>query len=93
MDLNLYIKDIVDFPKKGIVFKDISPLLANPEAFSYVIDNIASKYNQDSIDKIVGLDARGFILAPLLLIKLAYRLSWSENQANYPINALVLTTN
>jgi adenine phosphoribosyltransferase len=70
MDLNLYIKDIVDFPKKGIVFKDISPLLANPEAFSYVIDNIASKYNQDSIDKIVGLDARGFIFGAAVAYKI-----------------------
>ncbi|CAC9603792.1 Adenine phosphoribosyltransferase [Bathymodiolus heckerae thiotrophic gill symbiont] len=70
MDLNLYIKDIVDFPKKGIVFKDISPLLANPKAFAHVIDNIANKYNTNSVDKIIGLDARGFIFGAAVAYKI-----------------------
>jgi len=60
MNIDHYIKDVANFPKKGIIFKDISPLLANPKAFAYVVDNIASKYSSGSIDKIVGLDARGF---------------------------------
>jgi adenine phosphoribosyltransferase len=61
MDLKNYIKDIKDFPKKGIIFRDISPLLANHKAFSYVVNSIANKYSLKTIDKIVGLDARGFI--------------------------------
>ena len=61
MDLKSYIKDINDFPKKGIIFRDISPLLADSKAFSYAVDSIANKYSQKTIDKIVGLDARGFI--------------------------------
>jgi len=44
MNITNYIKDIHDFPKEGIVFKDISPLLANPQAFKHVIDSIASRY-------------------------------------------------
>ncbi|ALE52308.1 adenine phosphoribosyltransferase [Candidatus Thioglobus autotrophicus] len=70
MNLTDHIKDIVDFPQKGIVFKDISPLLANPEAFAYVVDNIANKYNTNSIDKIVGLDARGFIFGAAVAYKM-----------------------
>ncbi len=70
MDINNYIKDIVDFPQKGIIFKDISPLLANPEAFAHVVDNIADKYNSDTIDKIVGLDARGFIFGAAVAYKM-----------------------
>jgi adenine phosphoribosyltransferase len=70
MNINNYIKDIVDFPKKGIVFKDISPLLAEPKAFAYVVDNIAKKYNTQSVDKIVGLDARGFIFGAAVAYKM-----------------------
>lgn len=70
MQLENYIKDIVDFPKPGIIFKDISPLLASPEAFSYVIDDIASKYSSDTVDKIVGLDARGFIFGASVAYKM-----------------------
>jgi len=70
MQLENYIKDIVDFPKKGIVFKDISPLLANPKAFARVIDNIASKYSTSTVDKIVGLDARGFIFGASVAYKM-----------------------
>ena len=70
MDIKNYIKDIADFPKKGITFKDISPLLANPKAFAYVVDNIAEKYNAKSVDKIVGLDARGFIFGAAVAYKM-----------------------
>ncbi len=70
MDINNYIKDIVDFPQKGIIFKDISPLLANPEAFAHVVDNIAEKYNANTVDKIVGLDARGFIFGAAVAYKM-----------------------
>jgi len=70
MQLENYIKDVVDFPKPGIIFKDISPLLASPEAFAYVIDDIASKYNTNAIDKIVGLDARGFIFGASVAYKM-----------------------
>jgi len=70
MNLTDHIKDIIDFPQKGIVFKDISPLLANPEAFAYVIDDIASKYSATSIDKIIGLDARGFIFGAAVAYKM-----------------------
>ena len=68
MDLNKYIRDVHDFPKEGIVFKDISPLLSNPEAFAFAIDEMSK--NITWIDAIVGLDARGFIFWAALSYKL-----------------------
>ena len=63
MDLTRYIRDISDFPKPGILFKDITPLLADPIAFSTVIDLIVVQFGRGSVDKVLGIEARGFILA------------------------------
>jgi adenine phosphoribosyltransferase len=57
------IRDVPDFPQPGIVFKDITPLLADENAFSSVIDLIVVHYGRGNIDKVVGIEARGFILA------------------------------
>jgi adenine phosphoribosyltransferase len=57
------IRDIPDFPQPGIVFKDITPLLADANAFSSVIDLIVVHYGRGNIDKVAGIEARGFILA------------------------------
>jgi adenine phosphoribosyltransferase len=67
--LKEHIRDIPDFPKPGIVFKDITPLLANKKAFSYTIDAIAHHFDRDEIDKVLGIEARGFMVAA----PLAYR--------------------
>ncbi len=61
----LSIGDVADFPKKGIMFKDISPLLANPEEFSGLIKHLAKSW-KGKVDKIGGFDARGFIFASTL---------------------------
>ena len=60
--LKEHIRDIPDFPKEGITFKDITPLLAHKKAFSYTIDAIAHHFDRDEINKVVGIEARGFIL-------------------------------
>jgi adenine phosphoribosyltransferase len=57
------IRDIPDFPKPGVVFKDITPLLAEPAAFSTAVDAIVVSFGRGSIDKVVGIEARGFIIA------------------------------
>src|SRR5213594_4895180 len=62
-ELKGLIRDIPDFPQKGIVFKDINPLLADENAFSSIIDLIVVYYGRGNIDKVVGIEARGFILA------------------------------
>lgn len=69
MDLTAYIRDIPDFPKPGILFKDITPLLAHPEAFGNVIDRFAHHYRDQSIQAIAAAEARGFLFAaPLALL-------------------------
>jgi len=57
------IRDIPDFPKPGIVFKDITPLLADPEAYRVCIDAIAEHFADRNVSKVIGVEARGFILA------------------------------
>lgn len=65
-----FVREIPDFPKKGINFKDITPLLANPEAFSFSIDSLAGKYLNKKIDYIVCIEARGFVVGSALAYKL-----------------------
>ena len=57
------VRDVPDFPQEGIVFKDITPLLADELAFSTVIDLIVVHFGRGNVDKVVGIEARGFILA------------------------------
>ena len=61
--LKSYVRDVVDFPKPGIVFKDITPILSNPQAFRYTIDALVNRFQGESIDVIVAAEARGFIFA------------------------------
>jgi len=68
--LKAKIRDIPDFPQKGIVFKDITPLLADPQAFNMVINLLADRYIGRHVDRIVGVEARGFILGAALAYKL-----------------------
>ncbi len=70
MNLEQYIRDIHDFPKEGIVFKDITPLLASPEGFRGAIDTIAEAYADAGITKVMGAEARGFIFGGALAYKL-----------------------
>lgn len=64
------IRDIPDFPKPGIVFKDLTTLLKDAEAFSFVIDALAEKYEKLNPAYIAGIEARGFILGASLAYKL-----------------------
>lgn len=69
-DINSAIRDVIDFPKPGIVFKDITPVLHDPKLFCEVIDIFANNCREKKPDYIVGLDARGFIFGAPLAIKL-----------------------
>lgn len=74
MNFEEYIRDIPDFPKPGIIFKDITPLLAVPEAFKGVIDTMAEKVKDLDFDTIVVPEARGFIFGSALAYKLGKKL-------------------
>ena len=80
MDLSAKIRDIPDFPKRGIVFKDIMPLLADPEALHETVERLAEFAEPRTPDLILGAEARGFILGAAL----AYRLNCGFVAARKP---------
>lgn len=70
IDLKQSIRDIPDFPKPGIIFKDITTLLKNKRAFKSAIDKLAEKYRKKKIDLVVAVESRGFIFGSVLAYKL-----------------------
>lgn len=62
-EIKKIIRDVPDFPKQGIMFKDITPLLGHPELFAKVVDHLKDRFSGQKIDHIVGIEARGFIFA------------------------------
>jgi adenine phosphoribosyltransferase len=88
------IRDVPDFPQPGIVFKDITPLLADEIGFSTVIDLIVVHFGRGSVDKVVGIEARGFILASpvayhfgagFVPVRKAGKLPWDTESASYEL--------
>ena len=71
LDLSSYVRDVVDFPLPGVVFKDISPLLGSPAAFVAAVDALVQEQAAGGIDKVVGIEARGFLLAAPVAYHLA----------------------
>lgn len=70
LNLEDYIREIPDFPKQGILFRDITPLLSSPLAFHAAIDRFAERYADRRIDTIVAAESRGFIFGAPLALKL-----------------------
>jgi len=70
MDVTSYIRAIPDFPKPGILFRDITPLLGNPAAFRAVIEQMAKHYRSSRVDVVAAAEARGFIFAAPLALAL-----------------------
>jgi len=64
------IRDIPDFPKPGIIFKDITTLLSNPKAFNTLMNHLEARYKNSHLDYIAGIDARGFIFGAVLADRL-----------------------
>lgn len=70
MTLNQYVRDIQDFPKEGVIFKDITPLLANPKAVRECMALLLNNLRDRKIDTVVGVESRGFFFATLLAYEL-----------------------
>lgn len=70
IDLKKHIRDIPNFPKEGIIFKDISTLLRNKDAFKHSIDVLAEKFRSERVEYVVGVEARGFIFGAALAYKM-----------------------
>ncbi len=88
------VRDVPDFPQEGIVFKDITPLLADEVAFSTVIDMIVVQFGRGTVDKVVGIEARGFILsspvayhfgAGFVPVRKAGKLPWETERESYDL--------
>ena len=78
------IRNIPDYPKPGIQFKDITPILQNPKLFGYVIDIFYDRYKSEKIDVIVGIESRGFIFAAPLALKLGCSLAIARKPGKLP---------
>ena len=93
-DLRAAIRDVPDFPKPGITFKDITPILSDPGLFQAAIRLLAETAHGQAIDKIVGIDARGFIFAAAVADRLRCgfvpirkrgKLPWRTREASYQL--------
>ena len=94
MDLHSYIRDVADFPIKGIVFKDICPLLQDPQAFRYAVDMLVEHTQDLQLDVIAAPDARGFIFGvpmalalqvPFIPIRKAGKLTYDTAAYTYEL--------
>ncbi|MBI3129409.1 MAG: adenine phosphoribosyltransferase [Candidatus Tectomicrobia bacterium] len=93
-ELLRHIRDVPDFPKKGIVFKDITPLLQNPRTFQMAVDLLSDQFVGKGVQVVVGAEARGFIIASPLAYKLGAgfvlvrkpgKLPWEKEKISYQL--------
>ncbi|MFC1909526.1 adenine phosphoribosyltransferase [Chloroflexota bacterium] len=89
-----YIRDIPDFPKKGIIFRDITNLLKNGEVFKKAVEQIVSRFSREEIDVVCSIEARGFILgaaiayglgAGFVPVRKKGKLPWNTHQESYDL--------
>lgn len=88
MDLSTYIRDIPNFPKPGVVFKDITPLLKDFKALQLTMESLLRFTTDIKVDKVVGVDSRGFIFAPLLAQKIGAGFVPVRKSGKLPFNTL-----
>lgn len=90
-ELQKIIRNIPDFPVKGIQFKDITPLLKNPEAFRYVIEDIKTHFANKNIKYIAGIEARGFIFGSALAYELGIGFIPIRKKGKLPYKTVSIT--
>lgn len=83
MDLRSYIRDIPDFPKPGIVFKDITPLLADARALRWTVDHFCERYRGEA-DMVLGIESRGFILGSAVAYALGVGMALVRKRGKLP---------
>ena len=90
MELKDYIREVADFPRPGILFRDITPLLKDPSAFRYVIERLEQLYVDRPIDIIIGIEARGFLFAAPLAFRLGKPLVPVRKEGKLPFETLAV---
>src|SRR4051812_43982069 len=92
--LSTYVRDIADWPRPGINFKDITPLLGDPKAFGATVDALADHFEDRGVDKVLGIEARGFLFATPIAyrfgagfvpVRKAGKLPWQIEQQEYAL--------
>lgn len=92
MDLKSFIRDVPDFPKPGIIFKDITPLLRSPEALEFAVNALAQPYRTEGITSVAAIESRGFIFgscvarilgAGFVPIRKPGKLPWTTRRNEY----------
>ena len=84
MNLKNIISEYPNFPKKGILFRDISPILANPSALSHVVDEFSKLFHTNDVDVVAGIESRGFPLACALSLKYSKGMIMVRKQGKLP---------
>lgn len=90
-EIKKLIRDVPNFPKPGIIFKDIMPFLSEPKTFKKTIKYLAKYYKDKKIDKVIGIEARGFILAAPLAIELNCGFIPVRKKGKLPYKTISLT--
>ena len=94
MDLKEHIREIPDFPTPGILFRDITPLLGNPDAFRRAVDQLAERFASEPFDAVVAIESRGFVFAaplayrlgvPLVPVRKAGKLPFDTHSVTYAL--------
>jgi adenine phosphoribosyltransferase len=88
VELEKYIRDVPGFPKEGIIFKDITTLIKDRQAFKYVIDTMAAQYAGQGIKKVVGIESRGFIFGGAVAYQLDCGLVLARKPGKLPAEAI-----
>jgi len=93
MNVKRLVRNIADFPKPGIVYRDITPVLADPQALKWVVDSFASRY-RGKVDAVVGIESRGFIVGTpvayalgvgVALVRKPGKLPWEKHSISYSL--------
>lgn len=91
MDLKEHIRDVPDFPRPGILYRDITPLLKATSAFQHVIDLFAEEYGRATFDVVASVEARGFLFAAPLALRLGKPLVLLRKEGKLPFETLSTT--
>ena len=83
-ELRARIRDVPDFPKKGVVFKDITPVLGDAALFRRVVETMAERHRREQVSKVVGIESRGFIFAAPLAVALGAGLAIVRKPGKLP---------
>ena len=91
MDLKSKIREVPDWPKKGILFYDVTTLLEDAPAFRYTVDQLVDRYKDQGIEKVVGIDARGFLFATPVAYQLGVGVSIVRKKGKLPFRTICST--